>query len=59
MVVFSPLIFGFLSTWHAAFSGLRMEERPPIWRVAAEILSKQSMGGPTAGVFCELLTTPT
>jgi hypothetical protein len=32
--------------------GLRMEERPPIWRVAASILNKQSRkstrGGPPA-----------
>jgi len=40
-------------------SGLRMDERRPIRRVAAEILSKQSMGGPAAGVFCGLLTVPT
>ena len=50
--MFSHLIYGSLSTRHAASSGLRMEERPPIRRGAAKILSKHSMGGPAAGVFC-------
>ena len=41
---------------------LQMEERPPIWRVAANILNKQSRqptrsGAPTWGLG-ELLTTP-
>jgi len=57
--VFSHLIYGSLSTRYAASSGLRMEEMPPIRRGAAKILSKQSMGGPTAGGFCGLLTMPT
>ena len=41
---------------------LRMEERPPIWRVAANKLNKQSrkptMGGPPAWGLGEALTTP-
>jgi hypothetical protein len=40
---------------------LRMEERPPIWRVAANIFNKQSrtaeMGGPPAWGLGEVLTT--
>jgi hypothetical protein len=39
-----------------------MEERPPIWRVAANILNKQSRtadkGGPPAWELGEGLTTP-
>ena len=39
-----------------------MEERPPIWRVAANILNKQSRtadnGGPPALGLGEVLTTP-
>jgi len=39
-----------------------MEERPPIWRVAANVLNKQSvqstMGGPPAWGLGEVLTTP-
>jgi len=39
-----------------------MEERPPIWRVAANILIKQSrtlaMGGPQNWGLGEMLTTP-
>ena len=41
---------------------LRLEERPPIWRVAANILNKQSrtadMGSPPAWGLGEVLTTP-
>jgi hypothetical protein len=29
-------------TWNGASSGLRVQERPPIWRVAANMLNKQS-----------------
>jgi hypothetical protein len=40
---------------------LRMEERPPIWRVAANKLNKQSgqptRGGPPAWGLGEVLTT--
>jgi len=39
-----------------------MEKRPPIWRVVANILNKQSgqrtRGGPPAWVLGEVLTTP-
>jgi len=39
-----------------------MEERPPIWRAAANVLNKQSRqpttGGPPAWGFGEVLTTP-
>ena len=39
-----------------------MEERPPVWRVAANILNKQSRtadeGGPPALGLGEVLTTP-
>jgi hypothetical protein len=43
--------------------GLRMEERPPIWRVAENMLNKQSRrqptrGGPPARVLGEVLATP-
>jgi hypothetical protein len=31
-----------LSPWHSMSSGMQMEERPPIWRVAANTLNKQS-----------------
>ena len=41
---------------------LRMEERPPIWRVAANILNKQSRradkGDPPAWGLGEVLKTP-
>jgi len=41
---------------------LRMEERPPIWRVAENILNKQSRtadkGGSLVWDFGEVLTTP-
>ena len=38
---------------------LRIEERPPIWRVAANILNKQpTRGGPPAWGLGEVLTTP-
>jgi hypothetical protein len=41
---------------------LRMEERPLIWRVAANVLRKQSgqptRGVPPAWVLSEVLTTP-
>jgi len=41
---------------------LRMEERPPIWRSAANILNNQSRkddkGGPPAWWLGEVLTTP-
>jgi hypothetical protein len=40
----------------------RIEERPPAWKVAANIFNKQSRmpkrGGPTAWVLSEELTTP-
>ena len=29
-------------TWNGASSGLRVQERPPIWRVATNMLNKQS-----------------
>jgi len=35
-------IRGSLSPWHCMSSGMQMEERPPIWRVAANTLNKQS-----------------
>ena len=39
-----------------------MEERPPIWRVTANILNKQlqtaDKGGPPAWGLCEVLTIP-
>jgi len=39
-----------------------MEEQPPIWRVAVNILNKQSQtadrGGPPAWGMGEVLTTP-
>ena len=39
--------------------GLRMEKRPPIWRVAVNKLSKQlTRGGPPAWGLDEVLTTP-
>jgi len=42
--------------------GLRMEERPPIWRVAANILNKQSRTAEKRGLpawgLGEVLTTP-
>ena len=42
--------------------GLRMEERPPIWRVAVNKLNKQPRtadeGGPPAWALDEVLTTP-
>ena len=41
---------------------LRIEERPPMWRGAANILNKQSRqptrGGPPAWGLSEVLTTP-
>jgi hypothetical protein len=37
---------------------LRMEERPPIWKVVANILSKPAGGGPPAWGLGEVLTTP-
>jgi hypothetical protein len=41
---------------------VRMEERPPIWRVAVNILNKQSRttdkGGTPALELGEVLTTP-
>ena len=41
---------------------MRMEERPPIWRVAANILNKKlqtaDIGGPPAWGLGEVLTTP-
>ena len=36
------MISGSLAPRHGASSGLRMEERPPMWRVAANILNRQS-----------------
>ena len=41
---------------------LRLEERPPVWRVAANIVNKScgqpTRGGPPAWGLGELLTTP-
>ena len=45
------------TTWHVF--RLRMEERPPIWRVAANISNQQSTrGGPPAWGLGEVITTP-
>jgi hypothetical protein len=43
------------TAWHVL--RLRMEERPPIWRVAANKLNKQPQTAPACGLG-EVLTTP-
>jgi len=42
--------------WHIL--KLRMEERPPVWRAAANILTKQTRQIPPAWGFSKVLTTP-
>jgi hypothetical protein len=56
------VISGPLSSRNGASSGCGWEERPPIWRVAANILNKQSRttekGGPPARELGEVVTIP-
>jgi hypothetical protein len=35
-------IRGSLSPWHSTSTGMQIEEWPPVWRVAASTLNKQS-----------------